>query len=142
MLIKSTLSGKFFLLFSSCTSVSNTICAITLLQKYNISNLLIFFNPQNVNTKVCEQLLSWLSKFGSITKHMNRYRFLFLMLYVLDKHNDNIIVQQNSGLNCKFLSILVTPEKYRLYPDFVTSNDPESHKNIYMLLQVFAIKFS
>jgi len=42
---------------------------------------------------VCEQLFSWLSKFGSITKHMNLYRFLFLMLYVLDKHNENIIVQ-------------------------------------------------
>jgi len=50
-------------------------------------------NLQNVNTEVCEQLFSWLSKFGSITKHMNRYRFLFLMLYVLDNHNEDIIVQ-------------------------------------------------
>lgn len=44
---------------------------------------------ENVNTEVCEQLFSWLSRFAHITKHMNRWRFLFLMLYILDCHNEN-----------------------------------------------------
>lgn len=55
-------------------------------------NPLTSANLQNVNTEVCEQLFSWLSKFSAITKHMNRYRFLFLMLYVLDNHNEDIIL--------------------------------------------------
>ncbi|KAK3733841.1 hypothetical protein QZH41_008639, partial [Actinostola sp. cb2023] len=53
-------------------------------------------NPYNcdalkdVNTEVCEQLFSWLSGFSRITKHMNRWRFIFLMLYILDNHNEDI----------------------------------------------------
>ena len=42
---------------------------------------------QDVNTEACEQLFSWLSKFAIMTKQMNRWRFLFIMLYVLDQHN-------------------------------------------------------
>lgn len=45
---------------------------------------------QNVNTEVCEQLFSWLSKFAPITKHMNRWRFMFLMYYLVDSHNEDI----------------------------------------------------
>jgi len=116
---------------------------ITLLQKYNISNLLNFISTHRMSTQKCVSNCFHGSKFGSITKHMNPYRFLFLMLYVLDKHiMRTLLFNRILVLNCKFRSILVTPENYRLYPDFVTSNDPESHKNIYMLLQVFAIKFS
>ena len=45
---------------------------------------------QNVNSElVCEQRFSWLSRFAQITKHMNRWGFLFLMLYTLDCHNEN-----------------------------------------------------
>ncbi|KAK2556275.1 hypothetical protein P5673_021909 [Acropora cervicornis] len=53
-------------------------------------------NPYNsndlkdVNTEVCEQLFSWLSKFAPITKHMNRWRFLLLMLYLVDNHNHDV----------------------------------------------------
>ena len=51
------------------------------------------FSTQDVNTKVCEQLFSWLSKFAPITKHMNRWRFMFLMYYLLDSHNeDNLTI--------------------------------------------------
>ncbi|CAH3152599.1 unnamed protein product [Porites lobata] len=39
---------------------------------------------------VCEQLFSWLSRFSHITKHVNRWRFLFLMLYLLDNHNEDV----------------------------------------------------
>lgn len=48
------------------------------------------FSTQDVNTEVCEQLFSWLSKFAPITKHMNRWRFMFLMYYLLDSHNEDI----------------------------------------------------
>ena len=51
---------------------------------------LISFSLQNVNTEVCEQVFSWLSKYACITKHMNRWRFLFLILYILDNHNENV----------------------------------------------------
>lgn len=52
-------------------------------------------NLKNINTEVCEQLFSWLSKYASMTKHMNRWRFLFLMLYLVDNHNEEI----NKGAN-------------------------------------------
>jgi hypothetical protein len=55
--------------------------------KYKNNNTVFSFFGQDVNTEVCEQLFSWLSKYSHITKHMNRWRFLFLMLYVLDNHN-------------------------------------------------------
>jgi len=45
---------------------------------------------QEVNTEVCEQLFAWLSRFPHMTKHMNRWRFLFIILYVLDNHNENV----------------------------------------------------
>ena len=47
---------------------------------------------QDVNTEVCEQLFSWLSNVSPMTKHMNRWRFLFIMLYVLDSHNEDVYV--------------------------------------------------
>ncbi|XP_068753057.1 uncharacterized protein [Montipora capricornis] len=58
-------------------------------------------NPYNtealkaVDTEVCEKLFSWLSKYSHITKHMNRWRFLFLMLYVLENHNLDVEQQQS-----------------------------------------------
>ena len=53
------------------------------------------FYLQNINTEVCEQLFSWLPRYSSVTKHMNRWRFLFLMLYLLDCRNEDVD-QQNS----------------------------------------------
>ena len=44
----------------------------------------------DVNTEVCEQLFSWLSRFSIIMKHMSRWWFLFLLLYHLDQHNEDI----------------------------------------------------
>ena len=61
--------------------------------KTALSNFIIyslFLNKQDMNTEVCEQLFSWLSKFAPITKHMNRWRFLFLMLYLVDNHNHDV----------------------------------------------------
>ena len=50
-----------------------------------------FFSLQEVNTEICEQLFSWLSKYAPITKHMNRWRFLFLIIYILDCHNESTL---------------------------------------------------
>ena len=62
--------------------------------------MLILYVPffQNVNTEACEQLFSWLSKFATITKQMNRWRFLFLMLYILDEHNNDKVHFQRAGM--------------------------------------------
>jgi len=49
-------------------------------------NQLIFIIMQ-VDTEVCEQVFSWLSCYGKITKHMNRYIYLFFLLYICDLHN-------------------------------------------------------
>ena len=35
-----------------------------------------------VDTEICEQLFSWLSKYARITKHMSREHFLFYLLYI------------------------------------------------------------
>ena len=57
--------------------------------KVGMTLLIIFFFLlfQDVYTEACEQLFSWLSKFAIMTKQMNRWHFLFIMLYVLDQHN-------------------------------------------------------
>mgnify|MGYP000049549522 CR=1 FL=1 len=54
-----------------------------------------------MNTEVCEQLFSWLSKFATITKHMNRWQFLFLMLYLLDNHNQDVEQEGSWTVNDK-----------------------------------------
>ena len=51
--------------------------------KTGLSNFILyslFLNKQDVNTEVCEQLFSWVSK----------WRFLFLMLYLVDNHNHDV----------------------------------------------------
>ena len=40
-----------------------------------------------VDTEICEQVFSWLSKYSRMTKHMNRTTFIFFILYVCDLHN-------------------------------------------------------
>eukprot|EP00058_Branchiostoma_floridae_P001186 XP_002586674.1 hypothetical protein BRAFLDRAFT_105480 [Branchiostoma floridae] len=40
-----------------------------------------------VNTEVCEQVFSWLSRFNRMTKHMNQHRFMFFLLYISHLHN-------------------------------------------------------
>ncbi|CAH3188247.1 unnamed protein product [Porites lobata] len=56
-------------------------------------------NLEDVITEVCEQLFSWLSRFSHITKHINKWRFLFLMLYLLDNHNEDVARTQLIFLN-------------------------------------------
>ena len=40
-----------------------------------------------VDTEVCEQVFSWLSRYARITRHTNRETFLFYLLYLCDSHN-------------------------------------------------------
>ncbi|CAH3141983.1 unnamed protein product [Porites evermanni] len=67
----------------------NTKC-FNCLSNENCLTPFLFDFFRDVNTEVCEQLFSWLSRFSIITKHMNRWRFLFLMSYLLDQHNEDI----------------------------------------------------
>ena len=67
-------------LFANVIEVLNNIV-------YKVPVAVLF---QNVNTEVCEQLFSWLSRFAPMTKHMNRWRFLFLILYLIDNHNEDV----------------------------------------------------
>ena len=40
-----------------------------------------------IDTEVCEQTFSWLSRCACITRHMNKAHFLFYILYLCDLHN-------------------------------------------------------
>ena len=40
-----------------------------------------------VDTEICEQTFSWMSRYARITQHMNRTHFLFYLLYLCDSHN-------------------------------------------------------
>jgi hypothetical protein len=40
-----------------------------------------------VDTEICEQIFSWLSRYSRITRHMDRAHFLFYVLYLSDLHN-------------------------------------------------------
>ena len=40
-----------------------------------------------VDTEVCEQTFSWLSRYAKITRRMNRAHFMFYLLYICDLHN-------------------------------------------------------
>jgi len=51
---------------------------------------------EKVNTEACEQLFSWLSNYSRMTKYMNRDRFLYFILYVLDSHNDVQVTSSSS----------------------------------------------
>lgn len=42
---------------------------------------------ENVDTEVCEQIFSWLSRYARITQSMNQQHFLFYILYLCDAHN-------------------------------------------------------
>jgi len=39
-----------------------------------------------VDTEVCEQTFSWLSRYSRMTRSMNRSHFMFFVLYVSDLH--------------------------------------------------------
>ena len=40
-----------------------------------------------VDTEVCEQVFSWLSRYSHITKKMSQHTFIFFILYLCDLHN-------------------------------------------------------
>lgn len=46
-----------------------------------------FSELEKVDTEICEQIFSWMSKYARITQHMNRVHFLFFLLYLCDAHN-------------------------------------------------------
>ena len=40
-----------------------------------------------VDTQICEQTFSWLSRYSKMTRKMKQERFLFFVLYICDLHN-------------------------------------------------------
>ena len=40
-----------------------------------------------VDTEVCEQVFSWLSKYKRSTQKMSQHTFVFFLLYLCDLHN-------------------------------------------------------
>ncbi len=44
-----------------------------------------------VDTEVCEQTFSWFSKYGKMTRKMNRYVYMFFIIYLCDLHNEREI---------------------------------------------------
>ena len=45
-----------------------------------------------VDTEICEQTFSWLSRYARITRHMNNSHFKFYILYLCDLHNRKLSV--------------------------------------------------
>ena len=43
-----------------------------------------------VNTEIMEQTFSWLKKFSSSLKYMNKFTFNFMILDIVDRHNMEI----------------------------------------------------
>ena len=39
-----------------------------------------------VDTEICEQTFSWLSKYSKMTRYMNKSHYLFFVLYIRDLH--------------------------------------------------------
>jgi len=46
-----------------------------------------FKELENVDTEVCEQHFSWLSKYARMSRRMDRNTFVFFILYIIDMHN-------------------------------------------------------
>ena len=53
----------------------------------NSTHILLFSIIHQVDTEICEQTFSWLSRYSRITRHMDRAHFLFYILYLSDLHN-------------------------------------------------------
>ena len=51
-----------------------------------LSSDLFVFHLQ-IDTEVCEQTFSWLSKYAKMTRRMNRGHFVFFIIYVQHLHN-------------------------------------------------------
>ena len=63
--------------------VSSTL--LVLVVQHTMSCLIIIYIQ--VDTQICEQTFSWMSRYSRITRHMNREHFLFYLLYISDLHN-------------------------------------------------------
>ena len=60
--------------------ITHTFCMHYFLTLYTLQHA-------QVDTEICEQTFSWLSRYARITRHMNKPHFLFFLLYVCELHN-------------------------------------------------------
>ena len=64
----------------------------------NISAIYVHLILTQVDTEICEQCFSWLSKYAHITRRMKQSTFLFFLLYLCILHNEREIKKlKNSG---------------------------------------------
>ena len=72
----------------SNTTVTLRVCCTTCTHTYTCTwNVACLEISTQVNSEICEQTFSWLSRYAKITRHMNRERFLFFILYICELHN-------------------------------------------------------
>ena len=45
------------------------------------------YTSVQVDTEVCEQVFSWLSRYSHMTPKMSQHTFMFFLLYISDLHN-------------------------------------------------------
>jgi len=50
-----------------------------------------------VDTEVCEQAFSWFSRYGKMTRKMNRHTYLFFILYLCELHNQRELLKLKAG---------------------------------------------
>ena len=71
--------------------------------------LMFLFHQQNINSEVCEQLFSWLSRYAKITNHMNWWRFMFLMLFLLDNQSNDVDQKKTQWSSHLWIKRFISP---------------------------------
>ena len=71
--------------------ITATLMTLMILQGmyiyYHLLLIILLLIFQQVNTDICEQTFSWLSRYACIPKHMNNWHFMFYLIYECDFYN-------------------------------------------------------
>ena len=73
--------------YDELKNVSNVSMYLMILNAHKVT---CKFPCPQVDTEICEQVFSWLSRYARITKHMNLDHFMFFILYLCDLHNRKV----------------------------------------------------
>ena len=71
------------------------VIVLVRIYKYCIIHTLVII--VQVDSEVCEQVFSWLSRYKKMTSKMNRHNFMFFLLYICDLHNRREIDKLKRG---------------------------------------------
>ena len=78
--------APFWMEFTYIRTYVHEVCIIQQIIVKHLARV-IMTTVFQVDTEVCEQCFSWLSRYARITRRMNRTNFVFFMLYLCDLHN-------------------------------------------------------